>query len=290
MSLRLTSIQRFSVNDGPGIRTVLFTKGCSIRCPWCANPENISAQFQYYKSDTCPCKEGVCVFNEKCIGNDKKQILGYEDWKRCPIHAMGVYGKDWEIEKLKKVCLKDKRFYGKEGGVTASGGEALLQANELSELFYMMQQNCVSCCIETSLFAGEDYLRCIIDYLNYIYIDMKILDVEKAKKDLTAEIALFENNLRVVFSVMSTDRICIRVPLVKEYTCTEKNIRMIGQYLKFYRPALCEIFSVHNLGKAKYETLGMDYNDFEVIDVKTLQIIQYYLNHVSGVKININSL
>lgn len=290
MSLRLTSVQRFCTNDGPGIRTTLFTKGCSIHCPWCANPENLSGQFQYYKSDQCLARNGLCELNRECKGNHTIFNLDQTDYKQCPIHAVGIYGRDWETEEIASVCLKDRCFYGSAGGITVSGGEALLQAEELLRLFLYMKQNDVSCCIETSLYAKEESLKCLIDYLNYIYIDFKILDGRAAKEQLNGDIKLFETDLEYVFSKMSKGRICVRVPLVKGYTCTEKNIRMIAQCLKYYKPELCEIFSVHNLGKAKYETLGMKYNEYEAIDIDRLVQIQHYFNDVAKVKININKL
>ena len=120
MNLRLTNIQRFSTYDGPGIRTTLFTKGCGIRCPWCSNPENLSYEIQGYLTDRGTMKQ---------------------------------YGKDYSVPELYKICMKDWEYYGSEGGVTASGGEALLQAEALTELFsllhskkcYMWSGNIIVC-------------------------------------------------------------------------------------------------------------------------------------------------
>lgn len=147
MKLRLTSIQRFSVHDGPGIRTTLFTKGCSIRCPWCANPENLSHEIQKYCTDA---------------GTEK------------------YYGEDYTVEQVLEICLRDKNFYGTEGGVTASGGEALLQAEPLAELFRRLKRERVGCCLETSLYAPRENLELLRDYLDYIYVDMKVLDEKQA--------------------------------------------------------------------------------------------------------------
>lgn len=290
MSLRLTNIQRFCTGDGPGIRTTLFTKGYSILCPWCANPENLSGELQYYKSDQCLAWNNSCSLSNTCKGNKCVSSLKQEDYERCPITAIKIYGKDWEIEDIESVCLKDRYFYGVEGGITISGGEALLQADELAKLFFRMKQNSIGCCIETSLYAKEESLRCLIEYLSYIYIDFKILDPETAKEKLKAKPELFEANLEYLFSNLYKDKICVRVPLVKGYTCTENNIRKIAQYLKYYKPGLCEIFSVHNLGKRKYETLGMKYHEFPTIDANILEDIQHYLYDTSAVKIIINNI
>ena len=107
MSLRLTNIQRFCTGDGPGIRTTLFTKGCSILCPWCANSENLSGELQYYKSDQCLAWNNSCSLSNTCKGNKCVSSLKQEDYERCPITAIKIYGKDWEIEDIESVCLKD---------------------------------------------------------------------------------------------------------------------------------------------------------------------------------------
>lgn len=249
MKLRLTSIQRFSVHDGPGIRTTLFAKGCSIRCPWCANPENLSHEIQKYCTES-----GV--------------------WKQ--------YGEDYSIEQVFDICMKDKNFYGADGGVTASGGEALLQAKPLAELFKRLKEEQIGCCLETSLYAPEKNLELLRNYLDYIYVDMKVLDEERADDILNAPLQLYEKNLKYLFSAFPREKICIRIPLVDEMTFTEKNINVISEHLKNFQPSKCEIFSVHNLGSAKYATLNLAYHKFRKITEEELLKVKGYLQKQSS--------
>lgn len=121
----ITNIQRFSLHDGPGIRTTVFLKGCSIRCPWCSNPENINHQIESYVKD------------------------GKE----------GFYGKEYSVDQVLKEVLKDKIFYEDNGGVTFSGGEALLYAKELLPLMEQIKQNNISIAVETCLFVLQLILR-----------------------------------------------------------------------------------------------------------------------------------
>ena len=126
----ITNIQRFSLHDGPGIRTTVFLKGCSIRCPWCSNPENINHQIERYVKD------------------------GKE----------GFYGKEYSVDEVIKEVLKDKIFYEDNGGVTFSGGEALLYAKELLPLMQQIKQNNILIAVESSLFVPSSYLEMVIPY------------------------------------------------------------------------------------------------------------------------------
>lgn len=135
----ITNIQRFSLHDGPGIRTTVFLKGCSIRCPWCSNPENINHQIESYVKD------------------------GKE----------GFYGKEYSVDQVLKEVLKDKIFYEDNGGVTFSGGEALLYAKELLPLMQQIKQNNISIAVESSLFVPSSYLEMVIPFVDYFYVDLK---------------------------------------------------------------------------------------------------------------------
>lgn len=256
MNLRLTNIQRFSTYDGPGIRTTLFVKGCGIRCPWCSNPENLSYEIQEYLSDR---------------GTEKQ------------------YGKDYSVSELYEICMRDKEYYGSEGGVTASGGEALLQADALTELFSLLHSQNVTCGIETSLFVPQENLTGILDYLDFIYFDIKILNRQKAKEILKGDLNLYFQNIDFLFKNYDKNKIIVRIPIVKELTDNEENLLKIKELLGKYKPGKCEIFSVHNLGAAKYRTLGLEYNNFEVCSVELLDKYSSLLSQ-TGVQVTINRL
>lgn len=256
MKLRLTSIQRFSTNDGPGIRTTLFVKGCSICCPWCANPENLVYDFQEYEDE-----------------NGLKK----------------TYGIEYDIEELFEICIRDRDYYGSDGGVTVSGGEALLQADAVAELLSLLKGENVSCAIETSLYAPTKNLKKVVEYLDCIYVDLKILDINAAESILKANYASFKDNISFLYNNNLMEKVIYRIPIVMGITDTDNNIAMLKKYLSEYRPCSCEIFSVHNLGKAKYRSLGMTYSDFEIVPMDYLKRIVSMID-VDDLQININSL
>lgn len=318
MSLRLTNVQRFSTFDGPGIRTVLFTKGCTVRCPWCANPENLAVGRQFYLTGKCQIineryshnggfdvlkgkkkcglNSGYTVLNgkKKCSLNSGCAVLygkkiSAADYENCPVHGIGVYGRDWELSELSEFCLRDRLFYGREGGITVSGGEALIQAEELAGLFELMHRNHVSCCIETSLFVEPFKLEKVLPYTDYWYIDMKLLDEEKAGRIYGGNVRQYLDNLDLIFRECLREQICIRIPLVREITCIRENISRCAELLKKYQPQKCEIFSVHNLGESKYHSLGLAYHKYEAVEEELLAAVCEELSG-SGVPVSINRI
>ena len=135
MAVRITNIQHFSLDDGPGIRTTIFLKGCNLNCPWCCNPENIRFEIEEYTHD------------------DQNDSFGY----------------DISLEELEKEILKDEVFYDKgNGGVTFSGGEPLLQIKELEPLLKSLKEKNINICFETSLSVATDLLEMAIYYIDEI--------------------------------------------------------------------------------------------------------------------------
>ncbi len=152
----ITNIQRFSLYDGPGIRTTVFLKGCSLRCPWCSNPENLVDKVQNYT------KDGV----------------------------NGIYGKYCSCDELYFELMKDRQFYDSKprgqqqtwdclnkipGGVTFSGGECLLQMKQLKPLMEKLYAESVHMAVETSLFVACSDLKTAIQYIDLFYVDVKLL-------------------------------------------------------------------------------------------------------------------
>ena len=233
MKVRVTNIQRFSLNDGPGIRTTVFFKGCGLKCPWCSNPENINYEIEnYYNEDT----------NEK-----------------------GIFGYDITLDDLEKEILKDQKYYTlNSGGVTFSGGEALLQFAKIEPLLKKLKQNKINMCIETSLFAPIKALEVATKYIDEFIVDIKILNKEKCKEILNGDIEIYMNNIK---SLVSKNKIkTFRIPLVKEYTMKKENIEQILKLLKKYHTIKVEIFKIHNLAESKYRSIGKEIPHFSTID------------------------
>lgn len=224
MKVRISNIQRFCLHDGPGIRTTIFFKGCQLHCPWCCNPENIN--FEINK-------------------NNSKELLGI----------------DIDLEDLYIEVMKDKDFYINNGGITLSGGEALLQIEKYEELLKKLKKDKINICLETSLAANKRLLDIAIKYIDFYYIDVKILEKKKAKKMLNLDVDEYLNNLNYLIS--KRKNIVLRFPINKEYTYSKENIKLIKQLLKENPSLKIEIFKTHNLGKSKYEKLNLKYIEIE---------------------------
>lgn len=217
----ISNIQRFSLHDGPGIRTTVYLKGYSIRCPWCSNPENINHQIEIYVKD------------------------GKE----------GFYGKEHSVDEVLKEVLKDKIFYEDNGGVTFSGGEALLYAKELLPLMQQIKQNNISIAVESSLFVPSSYLEMVIPFVEYFYVDLKVMDKERCTELLNGNLDLFKSNLAIL---AKSKRFNVRIPVICGYTDDVYNIRSIIDVIREYRSSIknVELIKGHNLGDNKYISLG----------------------------------
>lgn len=249
----ITNIQRFSLHDGPGIRTTVFLKGCSIRCPWCSNPENINHQIERYVQD------------------------GKE----------GFYGREYSVDEVLKEILKDKIFYENNGGVTFSGGEALLYAKDLLTLMEQIKRNNISIAVETCLFVPSSYLEMVIPYVDYFYVDMKVMDKERCSLLLKGNLDLFKSNLAIL---AKSKKFNVRIPVICGYTDDGDNIRSIIDVIKEYRASIkkVELIKGHNLGDNKYVSLGKDVPEkAEVSDLFLEEYRKKIINTVDKVNVEI---
>lgn len=227
MKVIVSNIQRMCFHDGPGIRTTVFFKGCNLKCPWCSNPENVKFEI------------------EKYIDNNTEKEFGYEI----------------ELKELEKEILKDKVYFDKEGGVTFSGGEPLLQFEKIEPLLKNLKEKDINICVETALMVPEKYLEIALKYVDEFYVDIKILDEEMCKKILNGNIKLYYKNLDKLF--LSNKYVTLRLPMSEEYTITEKNTEKILELLEKYKPQKVEIFELHTLGEKKYKALNKEMQVFK---------------------------
>lgn len=237
MKVRISNIQRFSLHDGEGIRTTIFLKGCNLRCPWCANPENIDFEFTKYKNKD--------------------------------IKEEGIFGKDIDNLELYNEIIKDKEFYkDSNGGVTFSGGEPLLQIRKLEPLLAKLKEEKINICVETALQVPTKLVNIALKYIDRFIIDIKILDPDECKKILNGNINLYYQNLKIL---SEKEKINIfRIPLVNEYTLKSNNVELIIELLKKYKSQKVEIFKIHNLAESKYKSIKKEMPLFS--DVKDKDI------------------
>ena len=217
----VSNIQRFSLHDGPGIRTTVFLKGCSLRCPWCANPETINNYPEGYT---------VNGFNSVC-------------------------GQYMSSDEVFNVLIRDYVFY-KNGGVTFSGGEPLLQMSECEPLIKKLKAQHINICFETALFAPCEDVKTMLKYADFVYVDIKMLDYQKAHSVLNADLRIYLTNLDVL--VKSGVPFKVRMPLINHYTNGVDNIEKICSLLKQYNIYEIELLREHHMGLSKYDSLNID--------------------------------
>lgn len=300
MKLLVTNIQRFSLNDGPGIRTTVFLKGCSLKCPWCSNPETQSPHHEiFFLRKLCLREKGINC--ERCLVNVSspedylklskrenivKYIARYKDLNGlCPTEALRIYGSELSLEELITILEKDKVYFKNTGGgVTFSGGEPLLY--DLSHWLKKLKSLNYHICIETSLYAPFDNLRKSIDSVDLYIVDVKILSREKAREVLKGDIDVFFRNLEFLIKLRK-NYILFRFPVVDEYTNMEENLHLLLHFIKNYNVKYLEIFSVHNLAVDKYLSLGREYKDFPIVDKEDLEDIRRQIEEKTFCKVNI---
>ena len=245
-------IKEFALNDGPGIRTTVFFKGCPLRCIWCHNPEGLSPKRELYvKKKGCldcklcavPCDHEECREFGRCL-------------HICPKNLVSVAGVEWEAEKLAERLLKDEQFFiSSGGGVTLSGGEPLLQADFAIELLSLLEGR-VHRAIETSGYADRDRFCKVVDKCDLVIMDLKLFDSEEHKKYTGVDNLKILDNAEWLRS--SGKPHMFRIPLIPGITDTEKNLSAFAEFVGEDR---VELMSYNKLAPAKYESVGRKYTD-----------------------------
>lgn len=301
MGLRVTNIQRFSLHDGPGIRTTIFLKGCSITCPWCCNPENIktSAQF-YFKNDDCiDCRRCIEACPHNILGMptdiweiDELKLSTCLECRRCvetcPTSALGIYGEKITTDELLNILEKDEDYYSQtNGGVTFSGGEPLLQANGIIDVIKHLKDKNISVTVETSLFAPLPYLKMIEEFVDLFIVDIKILDPKSSEKILQANLKDFKLNFKEI--IEENKPYIARFPIIKPFTLNDENIDALINLVQEYKIEYLEIFPVHDFGANKYSSMGMKSKNFESVAEDEFDNLVNKLENIS-VKVKILDL
>ncbi|BAH07702.1 hypothetical protein CKR_2651 [Clostridium kluyveri NBRC 12016] len=257
--------QNFSVNDGDGIRTIIFFAGCSLKCQWCSNPESCtnSNKIAYYEKTCIGC--GRCV--QVCpygVGINLNQRLEREKCKSCGLctevcttnsRKNLIY--HYNSEQILKIIEKQRIFYRYSGGgVTFSGGEATLQTDILRELVNKLYDKAIDLAIETSGHFQFDKVKDILEKLNLIFIDIKHMDDGKHKFYTGV------GNERILENISRLKElkvpVVVRIPVIDGVNSGIDNIRKTAKFVKdnIDKPKL-ELLPYHSFGNSKYEALGL---------------------------------
>lgn len=236
------NIQRYSIHDGKGIRTIVFFKGCPLYCPWCSNPESQSFEIEKVKI------EGKCIKCSSCS----------LDIDECPSGAITEFGRYMTVYEVIEEITKDMIFYRtSDGGVTLSGGEPLTQSRFVLELLKELKTLGIHTAIETSGNTEHKVVVEVSKYTDLFLYDLKIMDEKKSKELLGADIKLIKHNLESL--VEGKKCVIPRVPLVPGYTLDDDNLNLIIEFVKRLNLKEIHLLPFHQYGSNKYEYLGKGY-------------------------------
>lgn len=284
-------IQKFCINDGPGIRTTVFLKGCTLNCAWCHNPESKSflpqLSFKEDKCIMCGACQAVCpndVHTVKdgvhTINYDACQACG-ECVKACPTDALTIYGKKMSVEQVLADVIKDKAFYDhSEGGMTLSGGEALAQPKFAVELAKQAQEQNINVAIETALGVSQQVVLDIAPYIDWFLIDYKMTDPDDFANYIQGNPKLIMNNLKLLDELGAA--IILRCPIIPGINDNEVHFKKIAEVAKSHKSIKhVELLPYHPMGKSKANEIGVLYEiEAKIPEDKTvnswIQTVQEY--------------
>ena len=251
---RIFNIQRFSIHDGPGIRTVVFFKGCYMRCAWCCNPES------------------QCYDIQTLIENGKTKTVG----------------KDVTIEEIMSEILADIPYYRRSGGgITLSGGEVLGQADFASNLLRVCKENGLHTAIESTANAAFSKIEKLLPYLDLYLLDIKHMDSNKHKQFTTSGNELILENAKKIAN--TSVELIIRTPVIPTFNDTADEIRAISKFAQSLNGVKeHHLLPYHRLGQGKYDGLNRQYT-MSHIEPPSKEKMQYLLSiaEESGLKCQI---
>ncbi|MBR6625470.1 MAG: glycyl-radical enzyme activating protein [Mailhella sp.] len=274
------NIQKYSVHDGPGIRTIVFTKGCPLSCRWCSNPESqllkpqmafnatrcIGTDKCHYCMPACPYQaittEGNSL-NIDCTHCNECETLACS--KACPAGSIITYGQTRTVEDVLNAVAQDAIFYTRSGGgMTISGGEPLFQKEFAIALLREARRRRIKTAIETCGCYEWERLEEAAPYLNYVLYDVKHTDTEKHKCATGVGNELILSNLKKLLETFPELPVQVRTPVIPGFNDDEETARSIGKLLKGYANVTYEALPYHRLGTQKYAFLGREYPMGEV--------------------------
>ncbi|MFX1416861.1 MAG: glycyl-radical enzyme activating protein [Promethearchaeota archaeon] len=282
----ITNIQRCSTEDGPGIRTTVFFKGCPLSCTWCHNIETIDPEPQtVWYSTKCigdkacleVCPEGALNLTSEGMQIDRELCVtcgSCED--ACPTGAIRVMGKEWNSEALVKELLRDKVFFTTSGGgVTLSGGEATFQAEFMIEVAQGLVEQGVDVALDTCGYCSESVLERALSVVSMVLFDLKVMDPDKHLEFTGVPLDRVLSNARLVNG--SGLPIWVRTPVIPGYTDNEANIRAISRFVIANMPN-AERFHLLAFNKMcidKYTLLGLEYplKDAQLVTDYTMECL-----------------
>lgn len=261
-------IQRCCYHDGPGIRTTVFFKGCQLRCTWCHNPESfrMQSQLQYIAHACRGCGRcaAVCPQHVHTFENDRHTVnfaactACGRCTASCPARALKILGYETDAAQIMETVLRDRCFYGSEGGLTVSGGEPTLQPDFLLELLTLAKQEHIHTCLETNGYIAADLLEKLLPLTDLFLLDYKLTDPEKLECYTLARGPLWDHTLSRLQETSKPT--VLRLPIIPGVNDLPEHLSRAADLAKDHSCIQkTEIMPYHSIGAAKWEQIGLSY-------------------------------
>lgn len=293
------NIQKYSVHDGPGIRTIVFLKGCPLHCRWCSNPESQKGYPELAWNS------GRCIGLSKCThcikacsrgavkpgADDKPEIdrslcedCDHACAAACPSQGLLVYGKERTVDDVLHHVEQDMAFYSRSGGgITLSGGEPLFQKDFAVALLKHARKHRMKTAIETCGMVAEENIRAAAPYLSYALFDIKNMDGEKHKIHTGADNSRILKNFKILAEDYPDLPILARTPVIPGFNDTREDIIRIAEFIKPFSHVKYELLPYHRLGTQKYHFLHREPPMGDVsLDKKIMPHLQNAARHILG--------
>ncbi len=236
------NLQKFSIHDGPGIRTVVFFKGCPLRCYWCSNPESQAGE------------------PEKMWENQKKSYANVGEYKT--------------VAEIMKEVMKDEPFYQESnGGVTLSGGEVLYQADFAIELLEALQGKKIHTACETTGYVKSEIFKEFLQHVDLVFFDVKHYDTNKHKKGIGVSNELILKNLTIAIALHSN--LIIRIPVIPKFNDSLIDAEKFAELFNQLGVKKIELLPFHQFGEKKYEYLDREYTLHDIPQLHSEDLLEY---------------
>ena len=298
------NIQHFCTHDGPGIRTTVFLKHCSLRCKWCSNPESIhpKPELAYNPSKCIGKKEcGLCLkppFPEGAMyvidGADDKVHVNWdlagecdqETISFCPTGALHLFGQEMTVDEVLDEVEQDSTFYRESGGgITLSGGECLLQPDFSAALLAGAHQRGINTAIETAGNVPWRFVEKVLPHVDLMLHDHKVTDPERHKKWCGVDNSRILENFKRAYETFPQTKFIARTPLIPGVNDDEEHIRAVLAFIRPHQNVIdYELLPYHRFGESKYGFLGRVYEleDFRSPTPEALRRLQAIIDEAFG--------
>lgn len=271
MQATVFNIQRFSTEDGPGIRTTVFFKGCPLSCVWCHNPEGISPRPQLlWYANRCigvrdclkACPENALDLTPKGMTIDRERCTACGLCEEaCPAAALEVIGKPWSVEDLVQEVKKDEPFFRNSGGgITLGGGEPMFQAEFVAAFLRRCREDGLSTAMDTCGLAPWARYEEILPYVDLLLLDLKQMDPETHLKATGVKLEPILETARRLGEISGLT-LWIRTPVIPGFTDAEENVRAAARFIARHMPNVrrYDLLGFNNLCIGQYDRLGMTF-------------------------------